>query len=97
MGIIQSQLLAYAACCTGMCLTFLTWQLVLSGRMQYAGLESNEQRRQFMETHENMKEAAGASFKYTVPATDDTHMPCCSKAWQFVYGVSEWAHKKKAY
>ena len=97
MGIIQSQLLAYAACCTGMCLTFLTWQLVLSGRMQYAGLESNEQRRQFMETHENMKEAAGASFKYTVPATDGTRMPCCSKAWRFVYGVSEWAHKKKAY
>ena len=80
-----------------MCRTFLTWQVVLSGQMQYtyAELESNEQWRQFMETHENRKEAAGTSFKYTVPATDGTHMPCCSKAWQFVYGVSEWAHKKK--
>ena len=94
---IQNELAAYGKCCARICLTILTWQVVLSGRLQYVGLESNEQRRKFMEKHETLKEMTGSSFQYTIPGIDGQNFHCCTKAWRFLYGITAWAHKQKPF
>ena len=93
---IQQQLSEAAHCCVKMCLAMLTWQTILTGRLQYVGLDSNEDRRKFLEVHNHLKLQSGARYRYVIPWKEGNDLTCCAKAWRFYYGISEWQHKRRS-
>ena len=91
---IQEQLASFTACCTHICFSFLTWQVVLQGRLEYVGLNSTEERRTYLDRYLDEHCIGPASFWYSIPVVNQKTRLCCAKAWRFVHGVPEITHKR---
>jgi hypothetical protein len=99
---IQQELESNMKCCAMLCLTLLTWQIVLHCRTQYVGLPTNTERWMFLEEEENKRAARCTqnkreSYCYQIPMGDSKFLECCASAWRFCYGISAWSHKTKPY
>ena len=46
---IKEEIAAFTAYCAQLCFTLLTWQVVLTGRIAYVGLPSNDDRRTYLD------------------------------------------------
>ena len=64
---IMKELEVYSKCCAQLCMNFLTWAIVLQCRTQYVALESQQDRRTWLDKQMDEMEIGPSSFSYQLP------------------------------
>ena len=64
---IKEEIAAFTAYCAQLCFTLLTWQVVLTGRIAYVGLPSNDDRRTYLDRYMDEHNIGPSSFSYQLP------------------------------